>query len=96
MERIEAQTFEAHVGSQFEVTDAPQQFSITLTKLVVHEKSPSIETFSLFFRGPLSSVLAQGTRRLSHPELGELEIFLVPVSKFVDGYEYEAVFNHIL
>ena len=34
--------------------------------------------FSLVFRGPATPVLPQGTYRLSHADLGELELFLVP------------------
>jgi hypothetical protein len=37
-------------------------------------------------------VLAQGTYRLSHPQLGELELFLVPLGPAAEGMQYEAAF----
>jgi hypothetical protein len=97
MERLDAARFDKHVGSQFDVDDCSLAgLSLSLTKLVQHAKSENHEAFSLFFHGPKEPLLAQGIRKLRHPEIGEIDIFLVPVSKLSDGYEYEAVFNHIL
>lgn len=48
--------------------------------------------FSLVFRAPLSEVWPQGTYTLSHGELGELELFLVPIGADAEGVRYEAAF----
>lgn len=48
--------------------------------------------FSLVFRGPATQVLPQGTYRLSHAELGGLELFLVPLAPDAEGALYEAAF----
>lgn len=48
--------------------------------------------FSVVFGGPSDPVLPQRTRALSHPELGELELFLVPIGPGTDGMRYEAAF----
>lgn len=48
--------------------------------------------FSLVFRGPVAPVLRQGSYRLSHQELGELELFLVPLGPDSEGMRYEAAF----
>ena len=48
--------------------------------------------FSLVFRGPASPHLPQGTYLLTHAELGELALFLVPVGAESDGVDYEAAF----
>ena len=48
--------------------------------------------FSLVFRGPVAPMLPQGTYRIDHTELGELELFLVPVGARDDGVLYEAAF----
>ena len=48
--------------------------------------------FSLVFRGPATGMLPQGTYSLAHAELGELELFLVPIRADVDGVSYEAAF----
>lgn len=50
------------------------------------------EPFSCLFRGPVESPLAQGTHTLLHPELGRVELFLVPVGPADGGLTYEAIF----
>lgn len=50
--------------------------------------------FSLLFRGgPADRYLPQQTYELSHPDLGVLSIFLVPLGPDAEGMRYEAVFN---
>jgi hypothetical protein len=51
------------------------------------------EGFALLFRDPGEIGLGQGMHPLRHETLGELEIFLVPVARTEDGWEYEAVFT---
>lgn len=48
--------------------------------------------FSLLFHGPADGALAQGTYRLTHEELGELDLFLVPLGPDGAGMRYEAAF----
>ena len=48
--------------------------------------------FSLVFRGPTSPLHPQGTYRLAHADLGELDLFLVPVGSEPDGIRYQAAF----
>lgn len=50
------------------------------------------QQFSLVFLGTVNPMLTQGTYRLSHPRLGELELFLVPLGPMPDGMQYEAAF----
>jgi hypothetical protein len=86
-----------HVGSRFEVQDDPSNvFSLTLTEVAGHVKTERNETFSMIFRGPLDRFIQQGIHKLKHPELGELEIFLVPIAQDKGGFQYEAAFNHML
>ncbi len=86
-----------HVGSEFEVMDDPaNKFSVKFTEIVEHSKTEHNRAFSLFFHGPLDRFMQQGIYTLKHPRLGKLEIFLVPVAKDNDGFQYEAAFNHIL
>ena len=83
-----------HIGTAFLVLDDPAQvFSLTLTGVVENSKTERSEAFSLFFHGPESPYMPQGTRKLKHEKLGEIEIFLVPVARDKDGFQYEAVFN---
>lgn len=85
------------VGSTFEVMDVPPStFEVKMTRVVEHAKSDRQEAFSVFFVGPVERFMQQGIRKIRHAQLGELEIFLVPVAKNDEGFEYEAAFNYVL
>ena len=47
--------------------------------------------FALMFAGQVS--LPQTIHKLQHPELGTLDIFLVPIGPGEKGLQYEAIFN---
>ena len=49
--------------------------------------------FSLLFRGPEGMELPQGVYKVAHDDLGDGEIFLVPLGPGKEGVLYEAVFN---
>ena len=56
------------------------------------------ESFALTFRGPGEWPLRQRAYMLSHPKLGKLELFLVPVGKVEKDpawRDYVAVFNRM-
>lgn len=88
--------FTEQTGSTFEVEATVSPLALKLVRVVEHAKTETNEAFSLFFLGPAAPFMPQGTRKLRHAQFGEMEIFLVPVAKTSDGFEYEAVFNYIL
>lgn len=49
--------------------------------------------FSIVFRGPPTPILPQRIYRLVHAEIGEFELFLVPIGPDEQGMRYEAVFT---
>lgn len=52
------------------------------------------QPFALYFLGPQSShYLLQNTYRLEHPEMGVLNIFLVPRAVQAGRMRYEAIFG---
>ena len=53
---------------------------------------PREEPFALELTAP-PPVRPQGIVRLHHPDLGTLEVFLVPTGATPDAVTYEAVFN---
>ena len=86
-----------YVGTQLEVSDDPARvFDLTLTSVVTHIHTEQMEAFSIFFHGPPEPFMSQGIRKLNHPILGELSMFLVPIGQDKDGFQYEAVFNHMI
>jgi hypothetical protein len=53
------------------------------------------ECFSLVFNGPASRFLEQMTHELKHEQLGAFPLFLVPIGKTQEGFQYEAIFNRL-
>lgn len=51
--------------------------------------------FSLVFEGALENFLPQAMYQFSQPDLGEFELFIVPIGPTQDGshMRYEAIFN---
>jgi hypothetical protein len=97
LDQLKPELLAPHVGATFEVLNDPANvFSLTLTSVVEHEKTERNHAFSLFFHGPQTPFMPQAIYKLQHAELGVLEIFLVPVAKDKDGFQYEAVFNQML
>ena len=89
--------FAEYVNTPFDVLDDPSRaFSLTLTNVVEHVKTERQEVFSLFFHGPPTPFMSQGIHKLNHSHLGELELFLVPVGRDKDGFQYEAAFNNLI
>ena len=86
-----------YVGTEFEVFDDPSKlFCLTLTEIVERVKTERQEVFSIYFHGPTNLFMPQGMHKLRQTQLGEFEIFLVPVAQDKDGFQYEAAFNHLI
>lgn len=67
--------------------------ALTLSQVSGLRTSGPFETFSLLFQGPGDPLLPQQIYSLHHPQLGSLEIFLVPIRRDQQAIYYEAVFN---
>ena len=67
--------------------------AVTPRKIEPHEQ-PGMERFSAEFSGPLDLFLPQATYHVTHPEMGEFDVFLVAIGKEADGFRYEAVYNY--
>jgi hypothetical protein len=92
---LTAADFEAAIGSDFTVSEPEQDLpGITLDRVILLPEGPGHRRpFALRFRGPATPAPAQGIRRLAHDEMGELEIFIVPIAADQDSTTYEAVFS---
>ena len=90
--------FAKHVGTTFQLKLDETEIPLKLTEVrgyLPHENEQrGLERFSIFFDGPGSMRLPQGTFSLRHEAMGEIEIFLVPIRGDDKGYRYEAVFNY--
>ena len=97
LERVTAENFAPHVGDRFVMHLADGQ-TVALTLIAAEQngkQQPGAQRapFALLFRPPPGVVPAQQLYRLVHEQLGELEIFLVPVTPDAEGPRLEAVFT---
>lgn len=95
MEDLTVARFADRIGQHFRLTtDEAGMLDVELVECerlggTVLEREP----FSLVFLGPREPVLPQRIYELTHNELGELEIFLVPIAQDADGTRYQAIFT---
>lgn len=93
-----AADFEKHLNTDFRVElESPKPIDVKLIavtprKIEPHEQA-GMERYSAVFFGPADVFLPQNTYRITHPEMGEFEVFLVPIAQESDGFRYEAVYN---
>ena len=78
--------------AQIDETNVVQLELVEISPLKVY---PRQEEFSIVFLGPLNAFLGQGVRPFSHEQLGEFELFIVPVRQDDKGFYYEAIFNRL-
>jgi hypothetical protein len=93
---LTAAEFAGALGSAFEVLDPDGRVVLLLNLLRVvpgAERSGQRQAFSLYWTGPATPILPSFIHRLSHPGLGDMEIFLGPVTTDGPGVSYEAVFD---
>lgn len=96
--------FQPLVGSLFQLLINGQP-ALDLTLFDVEDltidgqlRDPAIRSqpFSLIFHGPLSPFASQGNHALMHAQLGNLEMFLVPIGpdrKTGRNMQYQAIYN---
>lgn len=94
LSKLTLATFEPLVGDAFMLegaTDDP--LPCTLQSATPAGEQPSgRQPFGLIFIGPAQPILPQAIYRLTHAQLGALEIFIVPLGRDETGTTYQAVF----
>ena len=90
------ENFAAQLNKKFRVQiDEANAVDLVLAEVSELKSSPRQEQFSIIFRGPLETFLGQGLRQVNQDEMGEFDLFLVPIGRDDDSYSYEAVFNRL-
>ncbi len=89
--------FDPHLNDIFQVhTETVGVVDIQLVE-ITGKKTAVTEGFSLIFHGSKDKELGQRIYRITHPKMGEMELFLVPVTYHkTDGMYYQAVFNRLV
>jgi hypothetical protein len=89
----------AFVGRTYRVRADAREFQLTITRVVrAREHGHRLQdlkrdSFSIFFRGPADVLLPQHMYDLAGESESFPNLFIVPVGRASEGYEYEAVFT---
>lgn len=90
------ENFSKNANTKFQVqVDENTPVELELTSISEVKVYPLQEEFAIEFRGPLNVYLGQGARNFTHEQMGEFELFIVPVNQDEHGFYYEAVFNRL-
>jgi hypothetical protein len=97
-----SETFAPHVGETFEIASADREpFAAVLSSCdetpygsreALREELGRVP-FSLVFHAQHADAVRQQICSIKHPELGELDLFLVPLGPDDRGMQYEAVIS---
>jgi hypothetical protein len=93
---LTASEFERILGSAFAVLDPDGRVVLSLCLVQVipgPERPGQRQPFSLYWTAVATPILPSSTHHLTHPEFGDMEIFLGPVATDGPGVTYEAVFG---
>jgi len=96
---LTAEEFSKHVNTEFHVNLNPEmRTELELVEVRVYtskyEEQGGMERFSVYFTDPAEPLLPQLLYPFHHAEMGEFEMFLVPIGKNEAGFRYESVFNY--
>jgi Domain of unknown function (DUF6916) len=87
--------FAPHLEQIFMIQQGQLSVEATLVSVTPWGKprNDARQAFTLLFRGAVVPVLPQQIYTVENPELGRMEIFLVPIGPNGVGMQYEAVFS---
>ena len=95
LENITHQTFEALLGESVELKSEDAGFRATVKSVRLLQQNPGHgrQPFSVELETPDAENRGQRMYQLSHPDLGDLSLFMVPMGPGEQGMVYEIVFN---
>jgi hypothetical protein len=95
LDKVRCEQFAACLDQDFEIlfTDGTLPVRLSEARLLGVRPESIREPFSLAFVAARPLRLAQGVYKMRHPQLGEMEIFLVQVAADQNSSTFEAVFN---
>jgi hypothetical protein len=95
LEHLNRETLSSYLNTKFRLFFADSQaFEVELIEVTGGETA-RWENFSIVFRGPVEHPFGQRIYRMQHEQLGDFELFLVPIRQDAQGFYYEAVFNRV-
>ena len=95
-DQLEHAAFLENLQSTFRLTvDGSDSVELTLVEVSERKIAKRQEIFALEFLCRSTAVLPQRIYHLEHRNMGQFDLFLVPVRKDDQGVCYEAVFNRL-
>lgn len=89
-----AEDFEPHLNGEFHLSAGAGELALRLAEVRrLGQAHRDGGAFSLTFAAKGAPMLPQATYPISHPVLGTLEMFIVPIGPVAGGMGYEAVFT---
>ena len=89
--------FSKHLNSTFRIRLSPEQtLDARLVEISEHMVSTRQERFAIVFLTSNDILLPQAIRQFEHDEMGNLQLFIVPIGRDEEGTRYEAVFNRLI
>lgn len=97
LEHLTMESLSAQLNTKFRLSLEPEKpVEIELVEVQAHDDvKGQTERFAALFRGPLDYFLPQRTYQMEHEQLGNFELFIVPIRKDDAGIYYEAIFNRV-
>ncbi len=93
-ETLTMDNFAPHLHTRFCVAGL-ENYELELAEVTDHSNA-QLEQFALLFTGVSSPWLSQASYRLTHPQMGECELFLVPIGPDTTEMRYQAVFSRFI
>jgi len=95
LDRLALEDFSPLLGTEVEVSAYGQQARLRIKQAaLINSPSPrATQPFHLVLSAPSTWRMPQGLFRLMHPQLGQIELFAVPIGPDADGFCYEVIFN---
>ncbi len=92
LSQVTPEHFESLVGGRLPLVKSSHAFEVKSVERL-RSPSPRVSPFSVTLLAPPGTRGVQGIYVVEHPDLGQLELFLVPIETSADRLRFEAVFN---
>lgn len=94
MSALTAESFETLEGETFTLMSVEPALQLRLIEIARKGKGERMGgSFSLLWQSDSDTILPQGSYVMKNEQMGELELFIVPVGQVSEGVHYEAVFT---
>jgi hypothetical protein len=98
IEELTFEVFSGLINTSFRVRTTNKTVELRLAEVTRSggpADSAANESFSLLFHGPGDQLLPQQILTLENAQMGRFDLFIVPVGKTANGFEYQAIFNRL-